>query len=230
MAKEIKGDDGKTYVVKSKKSWYKRWWVWVLIALAVIIVFALISSGGSDDDDSSSSNNSTNTAKRVNTKTGSIELDGQDIEYTNSKKFKVANSEDTSWEGATATVNSVTIYKTKSGYSYGTKSDKKEVQGLLALSVTVKAIKDIEVLMNIGTISIPSINEQHDVETKEDWGDLDKGMSKTGTVYVPIYKLDNVNSIKSLRFKFDGQLQDTDDADEDMDNYDHTYDITVNFN
>lgn len=27
MAKEIKGEDGKTYVVKEKKPWYKRWWV-----------------------------------------------------------------------------------------------------------------------------------------------------------------------------------------------------------
>lgn len=223
MAKEIKGDDGKTYVVKPKKPWYKRWWFWVLVVLVVIIAIAAIGGSGSDDDSSTSS--STHTAKRTNATNGSISLDGEDIEYTNSKKFKVANSEDTSWPSATAKVNSVTVYKTKSGYSYGTKRGKKEVQGLLALNVTVKAVKDVDILMNIATISIPSINEQHEVETKEDWGDLDKGMSKTGTVYVPIYKLDNVNSIKSLRFKFDAQLQDTDD--DDIDNYDHTYDMTI---
>ncbi|WP_276320777.1 hypothetical protein [Lactobacillus crispatus] len=36
MAKEIKGEDGKTYVVKEKKPWYKRWWVWVIIVIVAI--------------------------------------------------------------------------------------------------------------------------------------------------------------------------------------------------
>ena len=79
--------------------------------------------------------------------------------------------------------------------------------------------------MDSASVSIPSINEQHDIETKEDWDDIDKDISKTGTIYVPIYKLKNVNSIKSLRFKFDCNNQDTGD---DVDNYEHTYDMNIN--
>lgn len=38
MAKEIKGEDGKTYVVKEKKPWYKRWWVWVMQSLSLAVL------------------------------------------------------------------------------------------------------------------------------------------------------------------------------------------------
>ncbi|WP_290627513.1 hypothetical protein [Lactobacillus sp.] len=235
MAKEIKGEDGKTYVVnekKPKKPWYKRWWVWLIIAIVVIFVFIMAASGGSDDDssDSSSSNTTSTTQSSSSKNKGYVTLDGEDIYYTQSKDFKV-NSTDTSWKNATATVDSATVYKVKDGYTYGTKKNRKTVQGILAVTVSVKAIKDIQVLMNIGTISIPSINEQSDVSVKDDWGDLDKGMSKTGTVYIPVYNLKNVNDIKSFRFKFDCQLQDTDDSDDDsLSDYDHTYDMTINLN
>ncbi|QNQ83739.1 hypothetical protein FP435_04420 [Lactobacillus sp. PV037] len=94
MAKEIKGDDGKTYVIKQKKPWYKRWWAWVLIALAVIIVFAIIAGSGEDDSGSSSNSSSQNqtsvstskktyknTAKAVTLGAGSFEVGaGKDIE------------------------------------------------------------------------------------------------------------------------------------------------------
>lgn len=76
--------------------------------------------------------------------------------------------------------------------------------------------------MDSASVSIPNINEQHDIETKMDWDDQDKGISKSGTLYVPIYKLHSVNSIKSLRLKFDCEQQDT-----DADDYDHTYDMTI---
>lgn len=76
--------------------------------------------------------------------------------------------------------------------------------------------------MDTASVSIPSINEQHDVETKTDWDDLDKGVSESGTLYVPIYKLSNVNNVKSIRFKFDCEQQDT-----DADDFDHTYDMTI---
>lgn len=154
-----------------------------------------------------------------------VRLDGHNIYYSDSKKFKIANNADTSWPSATAKVNSVTVYKTEKGYTYGTKRGGKSVQGLLAINLTIKAIKDIETSMDSASVSIPSINEQHDIETKEDWDDIDKDISKTGTIYVPIYKLKNVNSIKSLRFKFDCNNQDTGD---DVDNYEHTYDMNIN--
>ena len=218
MSKKIKGEDGKVYV--EKKPWYKRWWVWVIIAVAALFIIVGIANGGSDDSDSDSTASS-------QTQKNYVSLDGQKIYYSKYKKYKITNATDTSWPNATAKVNTVNVYKVDDGYTYGGKRGHKKVQGMLAVNVTVKAIKDIEVLMNSATISIPSINEQHDIETKEDWDNLDKGMSKTGTVYVPLYKLKNVNSIKSFRLKFDCQNQNLDDDD---DNYDHTYDMTINLN
>ncbi|NRO05396.1 hypothetical protein [Lactobacillus helveticus] len=217
MAKEIKGEDGKNYVVKTKKPWYKRWWVWVLVIVAVFIVIGAIAGSGDDDDSSDSSTSQT-------TKKNYVRLDGEKIYYTSSKKYKV-NTTDTSWSAATAKVNSVTVYKTDEGYTYGSKRGHNKVQGMLAVNVTVKALKDIDLSMDSATISIPSINEQHDIETKDEWDDLDKGISKTGTLYAPIYKLSNVKDIKSLRFKFDAEQEDT-----DADDFDHTYDMNINLN
>lgn len=211
MSKEIKSKDGKTYV--EKKPWYKKWWVWVLLVVLVFCICGAIGSCGSDDDSSSSDSSSSSNY---------IKLDGQKIEYTKSKKYKIKNGSDTSWADGTTTLNSATVYKLKDGFTYGSKRGRKSVQGMLAINLTIKALKDIDVDVDSGTVSIPSINEQHDVETKNDWDEIDKGMSKNGTVYVPIYKLKNVDSIKSFRFKFDGESEDTDD-----DNFDHTFDITV---
>ncbi|MGN8864054.1 hypothetical protein ACTNET_03925 [Lactobacillus amylovorus] len=152
-----------------------------------------------------------------------VRLDGHKIYYTASKKYSISGSEDTSWPAATADINNVTVYKIESGYTYGSKRGGKKVQGMVAINVKVKALKDIDVNMDSATVSIPSIDEQHDIETKEDWDDQDKGISKSGTLYVPIYKMHSINSIKSLRLKFDCTQQDTDDVD----NYDHTYDMTI---
>lgn len=152
-----------------------------------------------------------------------VRLDGHKIYYTASKKYSISGSEDTSWPAATADINNVTVYKIESGYTYGSKRGGKKVQGMVAINVKVKALKDIDVNMDSATVSIPSIDEQHDIETKEDWDDQDKSISKSGTLYVPIYKMHSINSIKSLRLKFDCTQQDTDDVD----NYDHTYDMTI---
>lgn len=221
MSKKIKGEDGKTYVVKSKKPWYKRWWAWVLIVIAAFIVIGAIAGSGDDDD----SSDSTSDSSSQTTKDNYISLDGQHIYYTSSKKYKINTPADTSWSAATAKINSVTVYKTDKGYTYGSKRGSKKVQGMLAINVTVKALKDMEVSMDSATISIPNINEQHDIETKEDWDDVDKGISKTGTVYAPIYKLSNVKDIKSLRFKFDCEQEDT-----EADDFDHTYDMNIDLN
>lgn len=155
-----------------------------------------------------------------------IRLDGQKIYYTDSKKYAIGGNPDTSWSAANAKVNSVTVYKIEKGYSYGSKRGRKSTQGLLAINVKVKALKDITVNMDSATVSIPSIDEQHDIETKEDWDDQDKGISKSGTLYVPIYKLNKINNVKSLRLKFDCQQQDNNDSI-DADDFDHTYDMTI---
>lgn len=195
-----------------------------LVTILLLVVYFAIA--GSITNGLMTNETSNNTASDSNTSANTnnyVRLDGHKIYYTKSKKYAIKEDADTSWSAANAKVNSVTVYKTEKGYTYGSKRGKKAVQGLLAINVTVKALKDIQILMDSATVSIPSINEQHDIETKDDWDDLDKGISKTGTVYIPIYKLSNINNIKSLRFKFDCQQQST-----DADDYDHTFDMTIN--
>lgn len=83
MAKKMTDKDGNTYV--QVKPWYKHWWVWVIIVIALLIGFG---SMGSDDDSSSSSSSSNssnttsktvkNTAKEVTLGAGTYKV-GQDI-------------------------------------------------------------------------------------------------------------------------------------------------------
>lgn len=197
--------------------------VTVLFALIWFFIYGPINAALQPDTTTTSSPASSEKETSHNNKY--VRLDGEKIYYTSSKKYNL-NQTDDSWSAATAKVNNVTVYKTEEGYTYGSKRGRKEVQGMLAINVTVKALKDIEVSMDSATVSIPNINEQHDIETKEDWDDLDKGISKTGTLYVPIYKLHKTNSIKSLRLKFGCQQQNSDDPDD----FDHDYDMTLNLN
>ena len=197
--------------------------VTVLFALIWFFIYGPINAALQPDTTTTSSPASSEKENSHNNKY--VRLDGEKIYYTSSKKYNL-NQTDDSWSAATAKVNNVTVYKTEEGYTYGSKRGRKEVQGMLAINVTVKALKDIEVSMDSATVSIPNINEQHDIETKEDWDDLDKGISKTGTLYVPIYKLHKTNSIKSLRLKFGCQQQNSDDPDD----FDHDYDMTLNLN
>lgn len=197
--------------------------VTVLFALIWFFIYGPINAALQPDTTTTSSPASSEKETSHNNKY--VRLDGEKIYYTSSKKYNL-NQTDDSWSAATAKVNNVTVYKTEEGYTYGSKRGRKEIQGMLAINVTVKALKDIEVSMDSATVSIPNINEQHDIETKEDWDDLDKGISKTGTLYVPIYKLHKTNSIKSLRLKFGCQQQNSDDPDD----FDHDYDMTINLN
>lgn len=195
-----------------------------IVTILFVVIWLLVlgpvenalNPSSTDSEAKQSESSSTNNDKYVR-------LDGHKIYYTASKKYSISGSEDTSWPAATADINNVTVYKIESGYTYGSKRGGKKVQGMVAINVKVKALKDIDVNMDSATVSIPSIDEQHDIETKEDWDDQDKGISKSGTLYVPIYKMHSINSIKSLRLKFDCTQQDTDDVD----NYDHTYDMTI---
>lgn len=195
----------------------------VLFALIWFFIYGPINAALQPDTTTTSSPASSEKETSHNNKY--IRLDGEKIYYTSSKKYSL-NQTDDSWSAATAKVNNVTVYKTEEGYTYGSKRGRKEIQGMLAINVTVKALKDIEVSMDSATVSIPNINEQHDIETKEDWDDLDKGISKTGTLYIPIYKLNKTTSIKSLRLKFGCQQQNSDDPDD----FDHDYDMTINLN
>lgn len=209
---------------RSKKDLHgKKRVVHTLITIGCVIVWFCIYAPVSGALQPSGANSEANQSSSSSTDNNKyVRLDGHKIYYTASKKYSLNGSADTSWSAATADVNNVTVYKVESGYTYGSKRGGKKVQGIVAINVKVKALKDITVDMDSASVSIPNINEQHDIETKMDWDDQDKGISKSGTLYVPIYKLHSVNSIKSLRLKFDCEQQDT-----DADDYDHTYDMTI---
>lgn len=196
----------------------------VLVTILSVFIWVCLLGFISSSLQSNDTNNSTDQDSSTSSNKY-IRLDGNKIYYKDSKKYTVDEDADTSWSAAEAQVENVTIYKTEKGYDYGTKRGRKSIQGILAVKVKVKALKDIQVLMDSATISIPSINEQHDIETKDDWDDIDEGISKTGILYVPIYKLHDVNNIKSIRLKFDCEQQDTDEDD-----FDHTYDMSIDLN
>lgn len=64
--KKVTGEDGKTYVMKEKKPFYKRVWFWIL---AVIVVFAAASALNGSDKKEAASDTSTSTKDKASTKT-----------------------------------------------------------------------------------------------------------------------------------------------------------------
>ncbi len=50
--KKVTGEDGKTYVMKEKKPFYKRVWFWILVVIVVFIVGGAL--GGGDDKEATS--------------------------------------------------------------------------------------------------------------------------------------------------------------------------------
>ncbi|UBM06643.1 DUF3862 domain-containing protein [Enterococcus mundtii] len=63
--KKVTGEDGKTYVMKEKKPFYKKVWFWMVV---VILVFAVGGAlGGSDNKDSATSNSATDKSEKTDT-------------------------------------------------------------------------------------------------------------------------------------------------------------------
>lgn len=87
MSKKVTGEDGKTYVVKEKKPWYKKWWVWVIAI--IVVIFAIGAFGGSDSDSSSSSSNTSSTAKSSSKKKQTVEKNTAKAVTLGSGTYKV---------------------------------------------------------------------------------------------------------------------------------------------
>lgn len=54
--KKVTGEDGKTYVMKEKKPFYKRVWFWILVVIVVFIVGGAL-GGGDDKKETTSAKN-----------------------------------------------------------------------------------------------------------------------------------------------------------------------------
>ena len=62
MKKKVTGEDGKTYVMKEKKPFYKRVWFWILVVLVVFIVGGALSGG---DDNAVKSQTESSTSENI---------------------------------------------------------------------------------------------------------------------------------------------------------------------
>lgn len=84
--KKVTGEDGKTYVVKEKKPFYKRVWFWVLIILVVLVGAGM--AGGSDDDSAS-----TDTAAKTEKKAAATKKPASKITKANFDTINVSDSD-----------------------------------------------------------------------------------------------------------------------------------------
>ncbi|MGX7199191.1 hypothetical protein [Enterococcus nangangensis] len=70
--KEVMGEDGKNYVMKEKKPFYKKTWFWVL---AVVVIVIAIGSGGEGDEKAASENEKTEqSSEKVKESSEKVEL------------------------------------------------------------------------------------------------------------------------------------------------------------
>lgn len=206
MAKKIKDDEGNVYV--ESKPWYKKWWVWVLAV--IVLLFIIGSVGGSGHKAGSGS------AAQVPSK---ITVDYNDYDVDDAKTYKV-NYSNTEWQSANVKIDKITVYKLSKPYKFESANNGKfNINGFIKIHMKIKANSDISIYPEQGTANFGS--EQQD-SADESWdGDLNKGATKSGNVYIPVKDLKSVTSIKNLRFKFSGNGQNNMD-----DNYD--YDISLN--
>lgn len=56
--KKVTGEDGKTYVMKEKKPFYKKVWVWILVVIVVAAIGGSLGGGDKDKADSGSKDSS----------------------------------------------------------------------------------------------------------------------------------------------------------------------------
>lgn len=178
--KTVKDENGKTYTVKEKKPFYKRWWFWLLIVI-IIIGFASCSGGG-DDSDNSSSDSSSKTEKVSKKKDVSEQL------------FKIGQT--ASYDDVDIKVNSV-----KAANSIGDETPDDGNQYVI-VSVTLKNngneskdYNDIDFKFdNNGDIkdSTTVSSDTNEMDT----GELDKGASITKDVIGEVPSNVDVSSLK----------------------------------
>ncbi|MCC4346153.1 hypothetical protein [Limosilactobacillus reuteri] len=212
MAKKITDKDGNVYV--QKKAWYKRWWVWVIIAIVALILIGSLSGNSSNSKAGSGSGSNTQISSP-----SKITVDYDDYNVKSSKTYKVDYSNN-DWDEADVKINKVTVYKLAKPYKFDSANDGKyDINGFIKLDMTIKANGDISIYPQQGTAVIGSEQEE---AVGESWdGDINKGAEKSGEVYIPVKDLEKTTSISNIRFKFSGNDQN------DMES-DHDYDLTLN--
>jgi type II secretory pathway pseudopilin PulG len=226
MSKKITDENGNQFV--EVKPWYKRWWIWVIVAILAIFVIANL-SGGSDDSSSSdtkqASTKQTKDADDTGKTTGdTIPVDNQTATVL-SKQVYDPNWSDSTWAGTTVKIDKVSVIKIKPLTDHD--EDDNVYNGVVKVHYVVSPTRDINFYATQGVLNTDD-GQQVDANdyTSDDFdGEINKGATKSGNVIYTLKTLKNVKDIKNLRLKWDANYE-TDNYEDD--NSDHTYDITVN--
>lgn len=222
--KKITDENGNKFV--EVKPWYKKWWIWLIAIIVVLIGLGLIGSSGSSSSSSSKgSGSASNTASSSDSSstTNKLTLDYKDYSVASSKIYNV-NYSNSDWNEATVKVNKVKVYKLAKPYKYESANDGTfKANGFVRLYFTIKTNSDVSIYPTQG-IAVYSNGEQHEADSLESWdGDISSGVTKSGTVTLPVKDLSKDSSLSSIRFKFDANDQNNIETD-------HSYDMTINLN
>jgi hypothetical protein len=228
MSKKIQDENGNTYV--EMKPWYKKWWVWVLAVVVLFFIIGALGDNGSKSSSSSKQNKTTKSTGHTTTSnekgesstTQKITVSYKDYTISNSKTYST-NYTDTTWSPATVNVTKVVVYTLSKPTSYKSANDGTfQATGFVRMYFSVKANRDLSIYPTQGTY-IFNGSEQHQADGMESWdGDISNGVTKTGSVTVPIKDASN---LKTIRAKFDANYDTNNDDDN---NSDHSYDFTLN--
>jgi len=230
--------------LKTKKPFYKLWWIWIIIALSALLVFQTLTTKTHKQSTEipekttlkkpqvkeTSGHVTTNNEKGVTSKpktpqksNQSIEFEDEKLNVIDKKKYDLDFSDD-SWSSAAIKVNNIEIIKTDSFIYDDSTNDK--AQGLAIVNISIMPSKDIYAFMSSANL-ITSDGQQietdyYSLKNYKDnpSGEIANGAKKDGNLVFPIEKLDKIEDIKNLRLKFDAS--DDDESDE------YNYDFTIN--
>jgi len=155
MSKEIKGENGKTYV--QKKPFYKKFWFWLLVVVLIIIFSSATGSSDSDSKDSSSTNSTSQVSSSNSTVSkASSSSSKTPVQYTNAlvKAKTYANSMDMSEAGVKQQLTS------SAGEGFSEAAANYAIQHLTGVNWNKNALAKAKSYQDDQAMSTSSIREQ----------------------------------------------------------------------
>ena len=173
--KKIVDENGKTFVMKEKKPFFKRVWFWILVVLVVVVGFSAF--GGDDEPEATKVDKDSSEVKKEPKDT----KESKDTEKEEPKEFKVGDT--VSVDGYEITVNEVS-YSDEEGYS--TPSDGNQ---FVIINITInnntdkkESFNEMDFSLNVdGVSSTTGFTYVDGVDTLSS-GDLDPGAKVTGNL------------------------------------------------
>lgn len=243
MAKKtIKGEDGKTYVVKEQIStkWYGHWYTWLGLAIVIIAIggvsFAvhqqriqsqeqgteavLESSASKDSDTADTDDESESDTNDSSSNSSDIQLsDGTDLSIKKRQAFK-SNYGDTSFNNSDLEIQGVNVATTDS-FSYDDDSDgETSEEGFIAVDLSFTAGSDMTLFDDQAVLNT-SDGQQINVASMESKqiDDINSGATKKAVLVFFVPHLNKTNQFSSVRLKIDADPGESRDW--------HTYDMTI---